>query len=651
MQYRREVDGLRAVAVVPVILFHAGFASFSGGFVGVDVFFVISGYLITSLILKEQQDNSFSIVRFYERRARRILPALLFVVAACIPVAAVLLLPPDLKHFSQSVLAIPLFISNVTFWLTSGYFGPDADLAPLLHTWSLAVEEQFYLLFPIFIVLAWPLGRRRIAALLAVATLLSLAAAHWGAYHKPLATFFLLPTRAWELGIGALAAMYLAQNERPGPGGVAQETLAMGGAAMILSAIVFYDESTPFPSLYALVPTLGTALIILFATPATLAGRLLGNRLLVAIGLISFSAYLWHQPLFAFARYLAVRPPEAWLMLGLAALSLLLAAFTWRFVEQPFRNATVVSRRQLVVAASAASVLCLGLGAWGFATHGFEANFVSRLDQRQRAAWSAYVRTNQEEMYDNGDCKFHSLRLSDDIVKRFEACQARFGKAIVVIGDSHAMDLFNAISYNSRRPFIFGLSSGGCHPQFDRDYCYHEAFVAFVETHQDSIEKVIFNQAGFMLIEGAAREADVTRRVFARPVVPVFRVDQTTVTKTVDYLQRLSKYVNVAWLGPWIEPHLNAAQLLRLSLRCDIKGVVQRSNKIKTFELLDGYLDERLSKIDSIDYVSAVKGIGFNWSRDLYGCDGPFWNDRDHFSALGEQRFGARLMAPLGLPN
>ena len=184
-----------------------------------------------------------------------------------------------------------------------------------------------------------------------------------------------------------------------------------------------------------------------------------------------------------------------------------------------------------------------------------------------------------------------------------------------------------------------------------RDYCYYDAFVEFAAKYQDSIAKVIFNQAGFMLIEEAAREVGVARRLFARPIVPVFSVGESAVTKTIDYLRRLSGHVDVTWLGPWIEPHFNAAELLKLSLRCEIRSIVPRGNKIRTFELLDTYLDKRLSEIDSIDYVSAVKGLGLNWSHDLYGCDGPFWNDRDHFTALGEQRFGARLMDPLGLAN
>ena len=199
MIYRREIDGLRALAVVPVILFHAGFQAFSGGFVGVDVFFVISGYLITSIILAELETGTFSVVNFYERRARRILPALFFVMLACLPFAWLWLLPDYLKSFSQSLVAVPVFASNILFWITSGYFEPAAELKPLLHTWSLAVEEQYYVFFPLFLMLTWRLGRRWILSILAVLLVVSLAAAEWGSHAEPVPTFFLLPTRGWEL--------------------------------------------------------------------------------------------------------------------------------------------------------------------------------------------------------------------------------------------------------------------------------------------------------------------------------------------------------------------------------------------------------------------------------------------------------------------
>ena len=213
MHYRSEIDGLRAVAVLPVILFHAGFDWFSGGYVGVDVFFVISGYLITSIILKEQERSTFSLLKFYERRARRILPALFLVMLCCIPFARFWMLPSHLKSFSESLVGVSVFLSNVLFLFQSGYFAQASELKPLLHTWSLAVEEQYYLAFPLFVLLFWRFGRHRMAVLVAIAAVLSLILAEWGWRHQAAANFFLAPTRAWELLAGSLCAFYLVGKE------------------------------------------------------------------------------------------------------------------------------------------------------------------------------------------------------------------------------------------------------------------------------------------------------------------------------------------------------------------------------------------------------------------------------------------------------
>ena len=260
MQYRKEVDGLRAIAVLPVILFHAGFATFAGGFVGVDVFFVISGYLITSIILKEQKEGKFTILQFYERRARRILPALCFVMFCTTVLAWLWLLPNEMRRFAQSLVAVSTFSSNIFFYLTSGYFGLESK--PLLHTWSLAVEEQYYVLFPLFIMLAWGLGKRKIVVILSTVAILSLLLAQWSSDKHAELDFLLLPTRIWELLIGAFAAFYLA--DKPGNYRIFDkwqgEVLSLSGLILIIYAVFMFDRYTPFPSLWALFPTLGAIL-------------------------------------------------------------------------------------------------------------------------------------------------------------------------------------------------------------------------------------------------------------------------------------------------------------------------------------------------------------------------------------------------------
>lgn len=356
MQYRPAVDGLRAVAVLPVILFHAGFDIFSGGFVGVDVFFVISGYLIAALLIADLQQGRFSLIGFYDRRARRILPALVFVVLCCLPFAFLWLQPSQMVDFGQSLVAVGLFFSNFLFWKEGGYFAAAAELKPLLHTWSLAVEEQYYLLFPVFLALIWRVWRGGLVWALGAIALGSFAWAIWGWPDDPDARFYLAPSRVWELLLGALVAVWPVRQTGP-----LAQTASLAGLVMILVSIFVYDYGTPFPSIYTVLPVLGAAAILVFAGPETWVGRLLGWRPFVAIGLLSYSAYLWHQPLFAFARLRSLTEPSAPIMAGLAALSLLLAALTWRWVETPFRNPSrrFLTEPKAVLAASAAVCLVL----------------------------------------------------------------------------------------------------------------------------------------------------------------------------------------------------------------------------------------------------------------------------------------------------
>ncbi|MBT4711447.1 MAG: acyltransferase [Alphaproteobacteria bacterium] len=356
MDYRREIDGLRAVAVIPVILFHAGFQWFSGGYVGVDVFFVISGYLITAIIISELAQGDFSLVQFYQRRARRILPALFFVMACCIPFALMWMLPIQLNDFSESLIAVTLFASNVLFWRESGYFAPAAGELPLLHTWSLAVEEQYYILFPIFLILIWRFGRTPVFYAIVLVAAVSLLLSQWGSRNAPIANFFLAPTRVWELLAGSLCAFVAIS-----PGLTIRNLASILGLGMVVFGVVFFDQSTPFPSFYALVPVVGTALILLFGTRGTITATFLSARGLVGIGLISYSAYLWHQPLFAFARIRSLHAPTQSVMIGAAVLSIVLAYFSWRFVETPFRRKRAHTRLYSVSAMVAAGFVGLGL--------------------------------------------------------------------------------------------------------------------------------------------------------------------------------------------------------------------------------------------------------------------------------------------------
>lgn len=458
LNYRREIDGLRAVAVLPVILFHAGFELFSGGFVGVDVFFVISGFLITNIILAEMEQGRFSIINFYERRARRIVPVLFLVMMLCVPAAWYLLLPSDLTDFAESLIAVPLFSSNILFWRETGYWGAVNELKPLLHTWSLAVEEQYYVLFPLFLMLLWRFSKRWVFGAFLFIVVFSLLLAEWAAYHQPSANFFLLPTRAWELGVGACIAFYfvfkkdvlrLAVSNR-----VIDETAGLIGIAMILFAVFGFDATTPFPSFYALLPTVGTGLIILFSSKNTLVGRLLGHKWLVGIGLLSYSAYLWHQPLFAFARNAALHEPTPTIFAVLTMVTLGLAYLSWRFVEAPFRKKDLFSRRFIFIFTLVGSIILIGLGVLGRASEQVDVRRIS--DGQLLRDIEAKTRINPG-FSKHCDEKF---TLSVD-------CRTDDNPEILLWGDSYAMHMAPAIVASNPNVKLIQMTKSACAPFSD----------------------------------------------------------------------------------------------------------------------------------------------------------------------------------------
>ena len=453
MKYRGEIDGLRALAVIPVILFHAGFELFSGGFVGVDVFFVISGYLITTILIEDIENKRFSIVNFYERRARRILPALFFVMLACIPLAWMWMLPNQMKDFSHSLIAVSLFVSNILFWQESGYFDAAAEEKPLLHTWSLAVEEQYYVLFPIFLILAWRFGKNRVFWMIVVMALISLLLSEWGWRNMPSANFYLAPTRAWELFAGSIAAFMVQKH-----GVQKNNALAFLGLAAIIFSIFFYDETTPFPSVYALVPVLGVVLLVLYADKETLAAKLLSTKGFVGIGLISYSAYLWHQPLFAFARIKYIDEPPYQIFLLLLFGSIGLAVMSWRYIEKPFRSKEFIASKTVF--------LISGIGIFTFSLIGLTLPSMDmlRFDKQQQMIISDGKQNHlimKNSAYDRYGCFFEYSQDASHLIES-ECIRVSNKPRLILFGDSESAHLYEGMIKAFPDKHVMQFTGTGC---------------------------------------------------------------------------------------------------------------------------------------------------------------------------------------------
>lgn len=420
-RYRPEVDGLRAVAVLTVLFYHAGFG-FPGGYVGVDVFFVISGYLITSLIWKDLESGTFTFARFWQRRARRILPPLVVTVFVALLAGWFLLLPADLASLGRSAAAQSVFGANIHFWLDSGYFSAAAEEKPLLHTWSLAVEEQFYFIAPFVFYLLFRLKplRRSVLVVLGTGFVLSFVLSIYGVYRSPSATFYLLPTRAWELLAGSLLAFLPATVSKRA------EILSVAGLLLILLPTFFYTKDTPFPGLAAAAPVLGTALIIgANNKQLTRVGTILASRPFVWIGLISYSLYLWHWLFLAFAKYRTTDHIPAATRAALVACSFAAAYLSYRFIETPFRSRRVARGEWsplLFAAVSLPLIFIVGLMLIDGYPHRFAPESV-----RYAAAASDMAFTRETKPVDAVNGRF--VLLGDE----------RAEPTALVWGDSHAM--------------------------------------------------------------------------------------------------------------------------------------------------------------------------------------------------------------------
>jgi len=640
MKYRKEIDGLRAVAVLAVMAFHAGFQQFSGGYVGVDVFLVISGYLITTILLEDFRRGDFSIKAFYDRRVRRILPALFAVLAASTVAALLVLTPREMVDYSKSLVAVALFVANIFFWREGGYFDTEAELQPLLHTWSLALEEQYYILFPLLLLglLRRCRSDRQVALLLGGVGLASFALGVWGTHGAPRASFFLLPARAWELLVGACLAAW-----RPAAmGRGARELAALAGVLLVGWGIVSFDAATPLPGVHALAPTLGAALIILAATQDTVVGRLLGSRLLVGIGLVSYSAYLWHQPLLAFARIRADAGVSLALAAGLCLGALVLGYASWRWVEQPFRRRGVWSENKVLATAAGGLGLFVLLGIAGIKTHGFEALYESRLEGPDLARYQLVKTTTAGTMYDDmvddGACRFWSPRVTAQVEERFRRCTANGAKALVVLGDSHAMNIYNALARVQAAPVIVGFSQAGCHPYRPSSDCHYGEFETFAAAHAKAIDRVIYHQSGSYLVldERGAPDKDAA---FAKGAK--FSVDAQGIAGVRAYLGRIGQggAVKVTWLGPFLEPRRDMRDPRALE-----RGTGFSPDVVRRFEAVES----RIAEVPDDRYVPMLGRILSPGDALLQG-DCLLFRDKDHLSVCGERWVGRKLVQQLAL--
>ena len=614
--YRPDIDGLRAVAVTIVLLFHIATVlpggivqHFLGGFVGVDVFFVISGYLITTIVRVQLGREGFRFRDFYARRAKRILPALTVVILATSFFAARYMFPTELAQFGASVIAAALSFSNIYFWLDTGYFTGPAESKLLLHTWSLAVEEQFYLFWPFLLVQAYRRPRLPFGWLLAVVGLSSFAISAVLIAWAPESAFYLVFSRVWELLIGAGLTLrfFSLPLRRP-----VREFMATGGLLCIIAATLLYRPETPFPAWAALPPCLGAALIIWSgATGTTVVRKFLELRPIVFTGLISYSLYLWHWPVIALQKATSLLPggdAGKAVKVEVILLSVALAILSWRYIERPFRSGSIGPRTALRMA----GVACIGLALVGV---GLRAGFGTRLTPQEMKVASFLDYAGSHELT---HCQ---------LPPHGEASEAAFADcmpstpsepSVLLLGDSHANSLVPGLLASYPHLNLIRLTGSGCKPapgDAGSEMC--DSLLRFAE--QEILSK---------------------RRLSA--IMLADRWEERDIEPLTAYIARLKKLdVPIILFGPLVQYD---QALPRLMVNARLKGDpdLVAQHRLNLSEL-DSDL-RRVAQAEHIEYVSLQKAMCRGGTCTFRLPDGdPLQFDYGHLTAEGS-RFVVRLL-------
>ena len=572
--YRPEIDGLRAVAVLAVVLFHADIAPFTGGFVGVDVFFVISGFLITSIIEKDVAAGRFSFARFYERRIRRIFPALAAMSLFSVVLAAVLLVPTDFAQVGKSLIAMALFASNLFFRQdlgVTGYFKAGASPQMLIHTWSLAVEEQFYMLLPPALLLLHRYAARFVLPILAAAAVASFIASVILVSRAPTEAFYLIWPRAWELLVGSL----LAVRRLPAlPNRFARELVTAVSAALILFTIFNYSDMTPFPGAAALPPCVGAALLLYVGDKGpTLAGALLSTRPFVFTGRISYSLYLWHWPIFAATKYMSggymsFLPARVAIVLSFAA-----AYLSFRFIETPFRTRWRGLPRFSIFAATAAVTLVLVLIGGAIVVDG---GFPQRFSTKTRELIARNLERSMDVPVD-GTCDNYRRDIESAADVHWCPIDPDAKHKILVWGDSHAGEMHALFETLYRDGALHGrgavfASAPACVPSRSMErvgdtlHCQRLATFALERAEAADIDTILIYASGFR----AARDGNLCR--IKGDSCTVLTKEQASDQLAEDYddsirlLQREGKRVIVALTDPTYDRDIPHNEILRATM-------------------------------------------------------------------------------------
>lgn len=622
-----------------MLLFHFQPTWLPGGFAGVDVFFVISGYLMTGIIFTGLQQQNFSLLQFYVARANRIIPALAVLCFVLLIFGFFFLTPWEYRTLGKHVGSSIGFVSNIIYWMESGYFDAASKEKWLIHTWSLSVEWQFYLLYPLLLAgLAKILPLRTIKVSLVIATVLGLLCSIVSTDLWPSASYYFLSARAWEMMLGGLAFLYPLQLKQQ-----YKLPLEWFGLLLILLSYGLFSEDSPWPGYLAIMPVLGVFLVIQ-------AGRenspLTNNLVLQKVGASSYSIYLWHWPVVVLGYSFAI---PHWFAVGIP-LSLLAGWLSYQYVEtRRFKKFSRLSDLVKVIPL----YLAITAGAVGSAV--FISNgtnyWLNRQPEVIRQTYQTVSKHFAESsnwgmdatgVQDLAPCRFNVDQLSTGVSNRLAQCYARHGAGVLILGDSHAIDLYGVVASRFDDAFIVGITSVGCRPHHKDPNCQYDTVKQLISANP-LFRHIIYEQGGFYLLRDSHGKQG-SRSMFSAlqlsDKVQGIGLNTENVDKVMQYLTELSNFTAVTWLGSRIEPHITTRQILQKGCHY---AFALRPGQQQPFNELDAYISSRLPANENIRYMSQNEMMNFDFTHDLMTCSDKFWDDGDHYSSAGEIRFGKRL--------
>ena len=647
-KYITSIDGLRAVAVLAVILFHAFPTSFPGGFVGVDIFFVISGFVITKKIMEEIKAEKFRIFIFYCDRVKRLVPLYAFVAFITSLLAIIFLTPEELINFSESLISAAVFCSNIYYWRVLDYFEAGQTSNLLLHTWSLSVEWQYYLVFPILFGIFSRFGRSLLVLLLILTAILSAVFSEISIAKHSTFAFYMLPTRMFELLVGAIiAVIYDSDKELKNNkwGGLLSSAALWIGCSGLVYQIKYNVLGTPFPGINALWVVLLTS----FTLFGLLSNNAYGDKLfklapLKHLGYISYGLYLWHYPMLELAGLInpnSFNNVYFWIVFAITLL--VLAEWSGRLVERPIWRMKTTTRLTLIIVGIALLPTLL----FYFQIkkeNGFRDSFIGSLDTQRLENYFAIDRFSKSDHLlapVNKNCN-ELNSFSIEFSKKILECSKK-RSTVLVFGDSHAMNIYNGLARSpaiNANYNILAIASGGCALGNSHRQCDISEVMNFIEKNSSKFHRIIYIEAGFRQFKTVHGQQSERRDFITTDSILALRIDTEKITRISEELANLKASEKILWLGAWPEPHLYLKGILAVKNLTDMEN----SKTFGAFEQLSltsasiaNLHTEKLHYIDLLSFFS-------NSASGLY-VDGCLrFSDKDHLSICGEDYLATKLI-------